>query len=236
MRVFLVVVVVFFSTHFFSQTQQDFFSQTNEFLKNNVTTEGKIKYSSLKKSPGELFYILKNVETLKIDSLSNETKIAFWINAYNLLVIKNVIDNYPVRSINLLEDFFSKRFQIANAQYSLSEIENRVKSLVADPGRHFVLSDSTISGQKLLNAAYLPDSVLYQLQYEMKTAINKPDFFKIISDSNSIELPSLFQLHKEDFVTLYFNQIDFLNVFLDKKLDKKLVILFKKYNWALNEL
>ena len=232
----IIVAFILFSNILISQTKEDFFNQSNEFFKKNINLDGKLKYAGLKKSPGELMYILKNVENLKIDSLDSNTKVAFWINSYNLLVIKNVIENYPLRSTSFVNDFFEKKFQIADNQLSLEEIEFRVKDLIKDPGYHFVLSNGTNGGSKLLNSAYLPETVMYQVSYQMKSTINKPGFIKIIKETNSIELPTVFETHKPDFVTQYFNQIDFLNVFLEKKIDNKLQITYAKRDVTLNEI
>ncbi len=235
-KTILLIAFVLISEIIFSQTKADFFGQVNEFFKNNVSLDGKIKYAAFKKSPGELMYILNNVSTLKIDQEEKDTKIAFWINAYNLLVIKNVIENYPLKSVNFVTGFFEKKFQIANNEYSLNEIEEFLSFLMKDPGVHFVLSNGSNGGNKLLNSAYLPETVMYQVTYQLKSSINKPGFIKVNKDNNSIELPLLFETHKTDFVTQYYNQIDFLNVFLDKKIDNKSSINFTKYDWSLNEM
>lgn len=220
----------------FSQTQQDFFNQSDEFFKNNVSLDGKIKYSGLKKSPGELLYIINNVSKLDIQPLANDTKIAFWINAYNLLVIRNVLDNYPVRSVNFITDFFDKKFQIANGEFTLNEIENILHDLIKDPASHFILCNGANGSSKLLNSAYLPETVRYQISYQMKSTINKLGFIKVNKDNKSVELPLVFEIHKKDFITQYYNQLDFLNVFLDKKLDNKLQITFAKFDLSLNEI
>ncbi len=219
----------------FSQTKEDFFNQSNEFFKNNVTVDGKINYAKLKKSPGELMYILDNVIKLKIDAEEKDTKIAFWINSYNLLIIRSIIENYPVKSVHFVNDFFDKKLQIANGEFTLNEIEDVLKDLIKDPGTHFVLANGSNSGPKLLNSAYLPETVNYQISYQLKTAINRPGSIKYNKDSNSVEIPTVFELHKSDFVTQYFNQIDFLNIFLEKKLDNKLQISYSKFDWSLNE-
>ncbi len=231
----LIIAFVLISNITISQNKTDFFDQANEFFKNNVSLDGKVKYAAFKKSPGELMYILKNVEKLKIDNEDKDTKIAFWINAYNLLIIRNVVDNYPLRSVNFVTDFFDKKFMIADNEYSLNEIEQILTLLMKDPGVHFVLANGSNGGNRLLNSAYLPETVMYQVSYQLKTSINKPSFIKVNKDNDSVELPMIFQNHKSEFVTQYFNQIDFLNIFLDKKIDNKLAINFVKFDWTLNE-
>lgn len=231
--IFLCVII---SNITFSQTKTDFFDQVNEFFKDNVTLDGKVKYAAFKKSPGELMYILNNIEKLKLDKEEKDTKIAFWINAYNLLVIRNVIENYPLKSVKFVTGFFEKKFQIADNEYSLNEIEELLSILMKDPGLHFVLANGTNGGNRLLNSAYLPETVMYQVSYQLKTSINKSGFIKVDKDTKSVELPLIFETHKSDFVTQYYNQIDFLNVFLDKKIDNKSAINFTKFDWSLNEI
>ena len=230
-----ILILLVFQTHF-AQTKENFFEQTNEFLKNQVSVDGKINYSKLKKSPGELLYILSNTSNLKIDDENNETQIAFWINAYNLLVIKNILENYPIKSVNFITDFFEKKFEIAGKSISLDEIELLTKNLINDPAKHFILSNGSNGGPKLLNKAYMPDSVMYNISYILKTTINTTGYIRIVNKRDYIEFPTVFEKFKQDFVTQYFNQIDFLNVFLENKLNNKLKISYYSYDWSLNEL
>lgn len=232
----LFICIIFISNFIFSQTKEDFFNQSNEFFKNNVTIDGKVNYAKLKKSPGELIYILDNGAKLKIESLEKETKIAFWINSYNLLIIKSIIENYPLKSVRNVTNFFEKKLKIANSEFTLNEIENILTNLIKDPGTYFVLANGSNGGPKLLNSAYLPETVMYQVLFELKSAINKSGSIKVNKGQNTVEIPNVFELHKPDFVTQYFNQIDFLNIFLENKIDNKLQINYTNFDWTLNEI
>ena len=234
-KIFFITILILFVNLVNSQTQSDFFNEANEFLKNNVSVDGKVNYTGLKKSPGELFYILGNVTKLKLEANNKDVEIAFWINAYNLLVIKNIIDNYPVKSVNFVTDFFDTKFAVANTDVTLNEIESKLNDLLKDASIHFVLAKGTNGGSRLLNSAYIPETISYQMSMQVKSSVNKPGFFKLNKDTNSIELPTFFQTYKKDFVTLYFNEIDFLNVFLEKKIDNKMKISYTKPDGSLNE-
>ena len=220
-----------------AQTEALFFEQTNEFLKNNVTKEGKINYGVIKKSPGELFYILDNISNLKIESnKNNEFFIAYWINMYNLLIIKNVIDNYPIKSVNVVDGFFDKTYLINGDNLSLLDIEKKLNLICKEPGIHFVLSKASNGDPILYNGAYLPESALYQISLQVESAANKPNFLKINKKTNVVELPVIFEKYKEDFVTLYYNEIDFVNIFLEKKLDNKMKVVYGIFDWTLNDV
>ena len=218
-----------------SQTTALFFEQSNEFFKDYVNADGKINYSRLKKSPGELWYILGNIADLNLQKATQDTQIAFWINAYNLVLIKNVIDNYPVKSVNFVNDFFEKTALIATQELSLTDIEAKLKMITKDPGINFVLSNGSNTLPHLMNAAYLPETVTYQITYVVKSTINKSGFYKINKENNTIELPKMFEENKKEFVTNYFNEIDFLNIFIDKKIENKLTIVKGTFDMSLND-
>lgn len=235
-----ILYIIFFLNTFCSlnaQTEALFFEQTNEFLKNYVTKEGKINYGELKKSPGELIYILGNISKLKTESnINSEHNIAYWINVYNLLIIKNVVDNYPIKSINTVTGFFDKTYLINGDSLSLFDIEKKLNLLCKDPGIHFVLSKASNGDPILYNGAYLPESALYQISLQVKSAINKPAFLKVNKQTNVLELPTIFQNYKEDFVTSYYNEIDFVNIFLEKKLNNKMKVVYANFDWTLNDV
>src|SRR5260370_7545432 len=59
---------------------------------------------------------------------SDAARIAFWVNAYNLLAIKAVVDRYPLRSVrdggNLFRPIWKRKVgTVAGREYALAEIE-----------------------------------------------------------------------------------------------------------------
>ena len=235
----LVLIFAFFtfSSVCNSQTLDAFFEQTNEFLIKNVTEDGKVDYAKLKKSPGELMYILKNIENLKTAFTDKNVSKAFWINVYNLEVIKGVLDNYPVKSVNLIEGFFKENnFMVANQELTLDDVENTIlREIFIDPGIHFVLSSAANGGAPLLNAAYMPETVSEQMKERAKLFVNNKNIVKLDKANKTVELPKIFEWYKKDFVTIYFNEIDFINIFIDKKLDNKFAVKTYDFDWSLNQ-
>lgn len=221
-----------------AQTVNDFFEQANEFLQKNVTADGKVNYTQLKKSPGELYYILDNISRLNTNFKTKEEAKAFWINTYNLLVIRSVIEKFPLVSVNTVPGFFNeKSFIVAKQELTLDDIENTIlREIIADAGVHFVLCKGTNGDAPLLNGAYTPDKVNEQIKQRAKLYINSKDFYKIFKNTNSIELPKMFETYKNDFVTGYFNEIDFINIFLEKKVETTQKVITRAYDWSLNKL
>ncbi|MGA9638491.1 DUF547 domain-containing protein [Flavobacterium sp.] len=226
-----------FSISGYSQTVEIFFEQTNEFLKKNVTAEGKIDYITLKKSPGELMYILSNVEKLDATFTDKNLAKAFWINIYNLQVIKGVLDTYPFKNVNQIPNFFKGNyFIVIQQELTLDDVENTIlRELLFDPAIHFALSSASNGGAPLLNEAYMPKTIEEQLKTQASRVINSKSYYKINKDEKSIALPKIFEWYKKDFVTQYFNEIDFLNIFSEKRIDNKLSVTTYDFDWTLNQ-
>ncbi|OCB70225.1 hypothetical protein LPBF_12345 [Flavobacterium crassostreae] len=219
-----------------AQTTALFFEQTNEFLKKNVTQEGKVDYYTIKKSPGELIYILSNIEQLDTKFRDKKLAKAFWINVYNLQVIKAVIDNMPLVSVEKIPGFFDlNSFMVGKQELTLNDIQNIIlRDLFFDPAVHFTLSNGANGGAPLLNRAYMPKTVDEQMKQQATMVINSKEYFYVNKELRIIELPKIFEWYKKDFAVNYFNEIDFINLFLKKKIDNKLTVETYDFNWSLN--
>ncbi|CAM3091598.1 DUF547 domain-containing protein [Flavobacterium frigoris] len=236
-KITLTLFFLGFSLISLGQTPQIFFEQTTEFLKKNVTEEGKVDYFTIKKSPGELIYILSNIE--KLDTKFSDKKFAkaFWINVYNLEVIKAVIEHFPLASVEKVPGFFdTTTFTVGNQQLTLNDIQNVIlRDLFFDPAVHFTLASGANGGAPLLNTAYLPTTVDVQIKQRATLVINSKEYFYINKDLKVIELPKIFEWYKKDFAVNYFNEIDFINLFLEKKVDNKLTVKTYDFDWSLNQ-
>ena len=96
----------------------------DKLLKENVNDDGKVDYDAFSKSKVFKNY-LDQIATTDLSGLNKNELLAFYINSYNALVIKNVIDNMPIKSPLDVEGFFkTKKFKIAGKDLTLDEIEN----------------------------------------------------------------------------------------------------------------
>ena len=76
-------------------------------------------------------------ETLR----TRNERLAFWVNAYNILAIDLVAANYPLESIRDIGSFFSPVWKreggrIGGKPYSLDEIEHEIVRPMGDPRAH----------------------------------------------------------------------------------------------------
>lgn len=219
-----------------AQTTDMFFEQSDEFFKKNVSEDGKINYAAIKKSPGELLYILSNATKLNTKFDDKNLAKAFWVNMYNLQLIKGIVDAYPIKSVLDVPGFFKENsFMVGNLELTLDDIENTIlREIFSDPCIHFVLSSGANGGAPLLNGAYRPEKLNEQMKDRARKFINDKKVFIVDTKTKSILLPKIFEWYKTDFVTYYQNEIDFLNIFLDKKLENTLAVKVYDFDWTIN--
>jgi hypothetical protein len=102
-----------------------FFTKAETFFAKNVSG-GMVDYAGIKANAAELKDLVAMIGTYKLSAADAPTQKAFLINAYNILVIKNVIDHYPLAKPTDVPGFFDTvKFNLAGAQITLSDIENK---------------------------------------------------------------------------------------------------------------
>ncbi len=219
-----------------AQSTADFFSKTNAFLKIHVKN-GRVDYGAIKDNPGHLDEILRSAQDISVAKSDSNTYQAFWNNAYNLLVIKEVAENYPVKSpLDINGIFDTTKHQIGGEHITLNAIENRLlRGSFSDEARfHFVLVCAGLGCPPIINEAYLPDALEGQLQRQTVLALNDPDFVKVKNDK--VLLSQIFDWYKEDFITDGKTEIDFINQFRKEKIAPDKGIGHYSYDWRLNDL
>ena len=229
-----IYLLAFFTFSLNAQDVTSFFSKTDNFL-NTYVENGAVAYKKIHSNPSELNEILNMIETLSI-SRDDDAYKAFWINAYNLAVIKGIINNYPLKSPLDKAGFFDKiTYKIASKKVTLNTIENKLlRAEFKDARLHFVLVCGAKGCPPLIPNAYLPRTVDKQLQEQTELAINGKSFLKINSKKKRVEGSEILKWYKEDFISNGQSEIDFLNSFRNEKIPSNFKLSYSPYNWKLN--
>lgn len=218
-----------------AQNLDTFFSKTDAFLKENVS-EGKVAYSKIHQNQEALDHILKMAENILI-SIDDENQYqAFLINAYNLLVIKGIVANYPINSPLDIVGFFDKTtYRLSGKNMTLNHIEHELlRARFNDAHFHFVLVCGALGCPPLINQVYLPTTLNAQLDQQTTLALNG-SFLKIDRKKKHIKVSQIMNWYKADFTINGMSEIDFINKFRTEKLNTNFKISYYPYNWKLNE-
>jgi hypothetical protein len=231
----ITILFVFLSTQFgFTQNNTDFFTKADHFFKTYVSN-GKVDYKTLKKDPSSLEELLKIASNAKVTVNDVKTYQAFYINAYNLAVIKGIVDKYPTKSPLDIKGFFDKTtYTLGGKKITLNDLENKIlrKNFPKEARFHFVLVCAGLGCPPIIPSAYKPSTLEDQLQRQTVKALNNPDFIKV--KGNKVQLSQIFEWYKVDF-TQNGSEVDFVNKFRKEKIPANAKISYYSYDWSLNQ-
>ncbi|MBK5114034.1 MAG: DUF547 domain-containing protein [Candidatus Heimdallarchaeota archaeon] len=216
---------------------------SNPLIMKWINKQGKVDYTLLKKDQWfwEQIFALENEDLRKY---SRNEKLAFWLNAYNLLTIKGVLvelEKNPewkgnITTLAKLRFFILRRFPVARKKLSLNYIEhNIIRREFQDPRVHFALNCGSASCPFLPNKLFHAETLERYLDNLTKFFINSGNI-RIDKDTLTVYLSKIFKWYKGDFDAaggLY----QFINKYWKKdKIDFiKYKIKFEDYDWSLNK-
>lgn len=217
-----------------SEKKITFFDAANAVFSTYITN-GKVDYAAIKKNPEKLENALQIAKNMQVSTDDPELYKAFWINAYNLAVIKGIVNNYPIDSPMDQKGFFDTiTYEIGGQKTTLNNIENELlRAKFPEEARfHFVLVCAGLSCPPIIDNAYRPKTLEDQLQKQTELSLNNPDFIKV--NGNNVAVSMIFKWYKEDFEKQG-GILKFINEFRDEKLPKNSDLSYYDYNWSLND-
>lgn len=236
---FVKLSIIFLLTSLSSYSQKEkldmFFNKTDMFMSMNVL-DGRVDYEGIKENEVALNELVSLLESTKVKDIKDENyKKSFLINAYNLFVIKGIINNYPVPSPMQIEGFFKGiKYPLADfGSVTLNELENKlIRKVYNDPRVHFVLVCGGLGCPPIIDEAYTPSKLDNQLQTQATKALNNNEFIKV--EENQVILSEIFKWYPEDFRAKGKNEIDYINQYREQKISSKSKIGYYPYDWTLN--
>tara|TARA_X000000368_G_scaffold172560_1_gene136106 strand:+ start:101 stop:826 length:726 start_codon:yes stop_codon:yes gene_type:complete len=210
-------------------------------LSSYVDDAGNVDYKGIVKNPFALNEYLNFIEQISPDShpdyfKTEDSKKAYWINVYNALILKIMIEN-PGKDIldigYIGHDVFLKRFKVGNKRISPSFIENKILRKMKDPRIHFAINCASKSCPPLGNRILLETDLDKQLDQKAFKFINNTDNVFINHEEQTIYLNKIFKWFEKDFENLK----SYISIYLDDidiDLIKNYNIKFFKYDWSKN--
>ena len=230
--------ILFFILFFFTSniliSQKNIHDIWDSELKKYVDKEGNVNYRLWKKNSKLLETYLINLENNPpINQWTKNDSLAYFINAYNAVTVKLILDNYPLRSIkDLIIPWWLKRFKLNSEKITLNFIEHKILRKMDDPRIHFAINCASRSCPKLQNVAYYSHKLENQLNDAASEFINDQTKNKI--NVNHLMLSKIFSWFKDDFGNRI-QLLKFVNKYSKIKILENARIEYLNYDWNLNE-
>lgn len=210
-----------------------FFADADAFLSAYVSN-GKVDYEAIKAHESALDMLTSMISSADLSDASKDTRIAFYLNAYNISVISGIIKNsIPASPLDVKGFFDTKKYSIAGESMTLNDLEG--KKLRPDPRVHFSLVCAAKGCPKIMGSAFMPDKVQAQLNAQTKKAMNDAAFIKIDDAGKTVEVSQIFDWYKDDFLKSNASITAFINSWRSSPLPEGYTITFYTYDWSLNK-
>ena len=221
-------------------------------LQRYVDQDGMVNYQRLKASKPDMAALDAYINTLSTGNLKasskRESKLAFWINAYNAVTLHGILREYPTKSIrkhtsrfggyNIWHDY---QLLVGSQTISLDSIEHKVLRKMNEPRIHFAIVCASIGCPRLLNEAYVADRLEEQLERNAKDFFTRSRNFRYDSAKRRFYLSAILDWFATDFGRNRAAQLKTIAKWLPSTQARKAAeenavrVSYLSYDWDLNE-
>ena len=188
-------------------------SKTLDQLLDLYVRNGDVYYRAIKSERAKLDGYVNQLATVSVDTLSREEQIAFWLNAYNALVLRTVADHYPIqgrsttypaKSIRQIPGAFERLpHRVAGRTLTLDQIEQTVLSGFHDPRVYFALGRGAVGSGRLRSEAFTSARLEAQLADVAAECVTRAQCLAIDRETGKVGASSIFSWREQEFATAY---------------------------------
>ncbi|MEZ4317921.1 MAG: DUF547 domain-containing protein [Myxococcota bacterium] len=180
----------------------------SEVLEGRVDENGLIDYAAIKADREELDRFTGYIARVSPESSpalfpTKWDEMAYYINTYNALAIRGVIDRPGLNSVDdiKVEYFFYTRYNIGGRKLDLYRLENSViRPRFNDPRIHFALNCQSGGCPIFPQTAFLPENLDAFLDEQTTRFVNHPQKVRPKEGAEGVwEISQIFEWYEKDF-------------------------------------
>lgn len=229
-----------------------------EVLDQWVDDAGMVDYRAIRRTPQRLHDYIAYLQAYSPRSNpelfpeQNDVR-AYYLNAYNALVIFGIVENYPIANVLEISGpidpqagygfFHGLVFNLGGEFFNLYELERDIIMSWGDPRVHAVLSWGSLDSPRLRRTPLDPDRLDAQLDSAMRELVADPRNVTVDDEEEQVLLSTVFDWYAEAFLRDHESLPAFISEYADEALATQLAraiardyaIEFRDHDWRLNE-
>jgi hypothetical protein len=188
-------------------------TKTFDSLLDLYVRNGDVYYRAIKSERARLDGYVGQLATASIDKLSRDEQLAFWLNAYDALVLRTVADHYPIqgrsteypaKSIRQISGAFERLpHRVAGRTVTLDQIEQTILSTFHDPRVYFAIGRGAAGSGRLRSEAFGGARLEEQLADVAAECVTRAQCVAIDRESGKVSASSIFSWREKEFVAAY---------------------------------
>lgn len=191
--------------------------------------------------------VIADLAAVPISGYARDEQFAYWVNLYNAVTVKVILDHYPVetiRDVDISPGLFADGpwdkglVSVENETLSLNDIEHRIlRPIWQDPRIHYAVNCASIGCPNLAVDAYDGEALEAMLDAAARAYINDPRGVRISDDK--VTVSKIYDWFQEDFGGSTQSVLDHLKRYAAPALVERLNsigdIEDTDYDWSLND-
>ena len=177
--------------------------------------DGLVYYKALKSERARLdrYIASLNVAPETYTGWTREQQMAFWVNAYNVFVLRTVIDNYPIRgrneaypdsSIRQIPGAFERtKHRAAGRSVTLDEIEKTILPEFKEPRLYLALGRGALGSGRLRSEAFTGDRLSAQLDAVQADFMTRRWMITMDRANDILSLTAIVSWREAEFIAAY---------------------------------
>ena len=211
---------------------------TTAYFAKFVDENGNVNYGAIKRNPLELKALVRRYETFDASAATAPDREAFYLNAYNIMVISEVAAHYPTESVQKIPGFFDKNLvTVAGEKMTLNDLEaKKLREPFHDPRVHFALVCGAKGCPRLSRSAYVGNQVDAQLTVQARKVLQDPKFIRVNDATKKVLISQIFKWYETEFKASGKTGLAYINQFRDSKsIPATYSVDYYSYDWSLND-
>jgi len=190
---------------------------------------------------------VRSLEETRVSWLNRREQMAYWINFYNALTVKVILDHYPVesiRNVNLSPGWFrfgpwdAKLVRVEGEAVSLNDMEHRIlRPIWKDNRVHYAVNCASLGCPNLQPEPFTSENLEPTLERAAAEFINHPRGARL--EGRRLVLSSIYEWFREDFGGSEEGVLTHIGRYakapLSRALDGRRIRIAYQYDWSLNE-
>jgi hypothetical protein len=241
--------------------------RTLDTILDTYVREGLVYYRALRSERGRLDAYVSNIDVPAgaLEGWSREEQAAFWLNAYNAIVLRTVVTAYPIRAkasqypadsiMHVPGAFSARRHRVGGRLLALEDIEKQVLPEFGDPRMYFALGRGSIGGGRLRSEAFTAKRLDAQLSQVAAECVTRHECFRYDPNADRIEISPIFGWREAEFTRAWKGdaamfprrsaiELAVMHMVLPHVLPSEgralrlntFTMTYSKYDWRLNDL
>jgi hypothetical protein len=211
-------------------------------LSRHVDERGRVDFAGVAARPRELEVFVAWLATTSPardpEAFSfPESRLAYWLNAYNALAMYNVIrSGIPPELDSIKVRFFGlTRFTIGGRAMSLNTLETRIVRPIGDPRVHFALNCMVRGCPRLSRVPYEAGRIEEQLDAAARLFLNEERNVQLLPDRSTVRFSDILRFYEGDFLKQAASLTAYANGYRESKIPAGWKEEFIPYDWIVNK-